>query len=429
MNRHYHLSCVACGKAHEDSKEGFFLDCTEEHPPSLLRAVYNRKDFNVREDLSGIFRYLDWLPVRRSLECGGRPVVYRSERLAGKVGLERLFVAFSGYWPERGAGMETCSFKELEALAVLARIPLESEKSLVVSSAGNTARAFLQIASLNRIPILVVVPESALPDMWMTVERHPVIRLAVVKGNADYLDAIELGNAIATLDGFHPEGGARNIARRDGMGTVLLSAVEELGEIPAHYFQAVGSGTGAIAAWEMAVRLTADGRFGSRGMRLHLVQNEPFAIMTRAWQAGSRELPPTDPLEAKKKIALMHSRVLSNRKPPYGIAGGVFDALSDTGGLMYSVSNEEAREAGGLFESLEGVDLDPAAEVALAGMIQAVKAGSVNPEETVLLNVTGGGSARLAAEGRARKVEPDFIFTPEDAKRIRSVETLLIKAS
>jgi len=37
----------------------------------------------------------------------------------------------------------------------------------------------------------------------------------------------------------------------------------------------------------------------------------------------------------------------------------VFDALSDTGGLMYAVTNEEAAAAGALFERLEGIDLDP----------------------------------------------------------------------
>ena len=35
-----------------------------------------------------------------------------------------------------------------------------------------------------------------------------------------------------------------------------------------YYFQAVGSGTGAIAAWEANMRLIEDGRFGSNIMKL-----------------------------------------------------------------------------------------------------------------------------------------------------------------
>jgi cysteate synthase len=425
MRKHYRLSCVRCGTSYEDTEDAFFLDCAEKHPPSLLRAVYDNTDFSVRTDLCGIFRYHDWLPVRRSLECAGRPVVYRSERLASVLGLEKLYIAFNGYWPERGAKLETCSFKELEATAVCARASAGSGRRLVVSSAGNTGRAFLQMGSLAGIPLLVVVPESALPDMWLTVDRHPCVKLAVLKGGADYWDAIQLGNSISALDGFYPEGGARNIARRDGMGTVLLSAAEAIKEIPDHYFQAVGSGTGGIAAWEMNRRLSESGKFPSKSMKLHFVQNEPFAIMTQAWRAGSRELPPVPEREAKGRISRMHSRVLSNRKPPYGIAGGVFDALMDSSGCMYSVSNEEAESAGTLFESLEGCDIDPAAEVALAGMIHAIRAEKISPAESVLLNVTGGGYKKLAEEGRMRSVEPDFVFMPGDAVETARMEKRL----
>ena len=75
------------------------------------------------------------------------------------------------------------------------------------------------------------------------------------------------------------EGGARNIARRDGMGTVMLDAALTIGKMPDHYFQAVGSGTGGISVWEAAIRLRADGRFGQKIPKLQLAQNLPFVPM------------------------------------------------------------------------------------------------------------------------------------------------------
>ena len=54
------------------------------------------------------------------------------------------------------------------------------------------------------------------------------------------------------------------------------------------------------------------------------------------------------------------SDVLTNRNPPYGIAGGVFDALRDRGN-MYPVSNAEGGEAMKLLHDTEGIDMDPAA--------------------------------------------------------------------
>ena len=198
------------------------------------------------------------------------------------------------------------------------------------------------------------------------------------------------------------------------MGTVVLAAAESLGRLPSHYFQAIGSGTGAIAAWEMAQRLLSDGRYGGGKMKLHLAQNSPFTPMTDAWEAGCRDLPQVSEPEARSRIAAIHSPVLSNRKPPYGLTGGVYDALADTRGHMYAVTNREAQEAGALFREVEGCDLDPAAEVALASVAQAVARGRVGRRDLILLNLTGGGQQLLASEGRRRQVAADVTFTKNE---------------
>ena len=157
------------------------------------------------------------------------PVAFHSTALGPSLGLENLFIIFNGWWPEKGALMETCTFKELEAQAVCGRIVDGWRSSLVVSSAGNTARAFHDACSRYKVPALLVVPGNCMPLLWSTGASHPGVRLAVLDGGADYADAIELGNGIAATEGYYPEGGARNAARRDGMGTALLAAVEAAG--------------------------------------------------------------------------------------------------------------------------------------------------------------------------------------------------------
>jgi cysteate synthase len=180
-----------------------------------------------------------------------------------------------------------------------------------------------------------------------------------------------------------------------------------MGTIPRHYVQAVGSGTGAIAAWEAALRLRRDGRFGRSPMALHLVQAEPFAPLCDAWRARSREMPAMSAESARPRIAQAHASVLANRTPPWGIAGGLFDAMSDCGGSLEAVASVDARRAGDLFEECEGCDLDPAAEVAVAGLQRAVRAGAIGRHDRVLLNLTGGGRRRLEAAGRIRPLKPD----------------------
>jgi cysteate synthase len=321
--------------------------------------------------------------------------------------MDDLWIAFSGWWPERGAVMETGSFKELEAAAVLARLPEGSRRFLVVASAGNTARAFLQAGSRGSAGVLAVVPRSALPMLWLTVPRGPRALLVAVDG--DYADAIDLAGEIARRPDCVAEGGARNVARRDGMGTVLLAAAEAMGAIPRHYVQAVGSGTGAIAAWEAATRLRADGRFGGGPMELHLVQSEPFTPLCDAWRGRSREIAPYTTDESRRRSTEVHAAVLANRTPPWGLAGGLFDAMTGCGGTLEAVSTAGALRAGRLLTESEGIDLDPAAEVAVAGLERALAARAIGRGERVLLNLTGGGLRGLA--GRALAVEPDLVLS------------------
>ena len=208
------------------------------------------------------------------------------------------------------------------------------------------------------------------------------------------------------------EGGAKNVARRDGMSTTVLSAVQVIGKIPNFYFQAIGSGTGAIAAYEANLRLLEDGRFGNTVMKLFPSQNVPFTPMYDAWKAGNRNIVFTDEDAARADALKIDAKVLSNRKPPYSVPGGLFDALKATDGEMEKVNNEELKEACNLFKELEGIDIHPAAGVATSSLIKAVKDGKVKDNDIVMLNITGGGEQRFKAEHNCIYAKPNLVMEP-----------------
>lgn len=399
--RHYELVCPGCGTIHEDH---YTLACPQ-GCDALIRTRYQSKKLNLRDE-PGIFRFAEWLPVEGVLKSPAGPVTYQSEGLARDLGLKNLYIGFNGYWPERDAQIHTCSFKELEALPTMVRVRETGEGTLVVASAGNTGRAFCQTAATTGEQVVVVVPRKAAARLWTTVETDQVCMVLV---DGDYSDTIAVADALCTHPSLLPEGGAKNVARRDGMGTVMLDAAVTIGRLPDRYFQAVGSGTGGIAAWEAAVRLVGDGRFGSIPPRLHLAQNLPFVPMVMAWEAGRREImPATDMPDARAAVAAVYADVLTNRRPPYGTRGGVFDALTATKGTMHAVTNPAAEAAARWCEEAEGIDLDPAAAVALAALADAVETGTVGPDETVLLNLTGGGYRRVAEEHEQYPIAPAF---------------------
>ena len=404
----YFLQSVKTGRIFSDN--GWTLDAPEETDPTLIRAVYENRQLTVQEDLPGLYKFAQWLPVSRILEGSSAPVTFRSEGLSAALGLDELWITFSGWWPEKGAVMPTCSFKETEAYSVCGRMKPEMDKVLVVASAGNTARAFAKVCSDNRIPLLLCVPEDNLDALWFDAPLNDCVKLVCTAGGSDYFDAIHLSNIIAGLDGFFAEGGARNVARRDGMGTTMLSAVSTIGRIPDYYFQAIGSGTGAIAAWEANLRFLVDGRFGNNKTRLMVSQNSPFIPIHDAWRAGSRSMLPLDDHLARKQVEEINAKVLSNRKPPYPPAGGLFDALTDTGGDVLLATNRQADEAAKLFLDTEGIDIHPAAAVATATLIGAVRNGSVNKGDVIMLNITGGGEHLFKSDRPLFYLKPDLIF-------------------
>lgn len=406
----YTLTDVKTGRTFQD--EGWTLNDPQGSAPSLIRATYENTKFNPREDMDGIYRYADWMPIKRTLKNSCAPVTYKSKNLAKFLGLENLYITFSGWNPKIGAKMRTCSFKETEAYSVLARMGKDEKRTLVVQSAGNTARAFAQVCSDNKIPIVICVPLDNLHDLWFHKKLDPCVKLIAAPHGCDYFDAITLGDKLAQDPKFFLEGGAKNVARRDGMGTTVLSCAEVMNRIPDAYFQAVGSGTGAIAAWENANRLAADGRYGENNMRIYVAQNKPFTLMYDAWKADSRELLPLDPNEGRRQAEVILAKVLSNRKPPYGLAGGLYDVLKASHGDVYLASNDDIIFWLLQFRNLEGFDLLPASCVAVTALAKAVENGDVKKDEFIMLNCTGGGTLSAMSKGYVFK-EPDLVLSPE----------------
>jgi len=399
--------CPSCGRVYP-ALERACRDC----PDAFLRAEYAQRSFEPAPD-RGIFRYIDWLPPAVGIDTQIGPTVYRAEALALAVGINDLYVGYNGYAPEVGAHNPTGSFKDFEAIPTLLFLREHGVQSIVLASAGNTARAFAYAATLLDFTVHIVVPERCLDLLWCPVTPSERVRLTIIQDSADYALAIECARLIEQEFGILGEGGARNIARRDGMGTSLLEYARVVRAMPHHYFQAIGSGTGGIAAWEAGVRLIGDGSFGDRPPVLNLAQNAPFTPIHDAW-THARPIRPFDDVESQvRRIDRIGAHVLANRNPPYGIAGGVRDALRATHGRTYAVTDRQAREAAEMFCRAEGLPIGSAAAVALGALMQAVGDGRVRPHEPVLFNMTGNDEALVARDYTLHPIRPALHLSAE----------------
>jgi cysteate synthase len=120
--------------------------------------------------------------------------------------------------------------------------------------------------------------------------------------------------------------------------------------------------------------------------------------------------------DAQRTVNEVMSNVLTNRNPPYSIRGGLYDALEDTDGVMYSVSNAEGRAALKMVRDTDGIDLDPAAAIATAALKHAVEQDLIGKDAHVLLNLTGGGYEQIREDFIVHPIEPTFTLYPEESR-------------
>lgn len=85
-----------------------------------------------------------------------------------------------------------------------------------------------------------------------------------------------------------------------------------------------------------------------------------------------------------------------------------------------------ARKARKLFKELEGVDIYSAAGVATASLINAVAAGKVERDATIMLNITGGGEEHFQQGKELWYLKPSHVFPldPDADEVVERVETL-----
>jgi cysteate synthase len=206
---HYQLTCPVCDSRFED--DGFLLTCPYPHASALLTTRYSSRTLDCDPEASGIYRYQCWLPGTNRFAHASRSMTYQSQELNSILHLPNLWITFSGYWPERGAALETATFKELEVYGVLSRIPTRSFRALVVASAGNTAAAFARACSENEVPCLIIVPEGGMRKMLFADPLKPCVKVICLTGHAAYADAISFAEQISRESGFVGEGGVKNV--------------------------------------------------------------------------------------------------------------------------------------------------------------------------------------------------------------------------
>jgi threonine synthase len=151
-------------------------------------------------------------------------------------------------------------------------------------------------------------------------------------------------------------------------------------QAPDWYIQSVSGGMGPLGVYKGFTELYEMGLI-SKIPKIGIIQVDGCSPMVTAWKQGRETAAPV--VTPRTHIATLAT----------GDPGRTYtllrEALLATGGEMESVSDEEAFRAIHYLAKMEGLSVESAAAVALAGVIKLIHRGAIQPEETVVLNISG----------------------------------------
>jgi cysteate synthase len=229
-------------------------------------------------------------------------------------------------------------------------------------------------------------------DLYRKAKEY--VRVVFVEQPGNYLHANMLSKRLfGRLDGnIVEEGGYFNCGRLSGLGCCAMEFFDEVGELPKHYFQAVGSGSGALAAIRTYGLLD---QYKSRKICFHLSQNVPYIPLVTAINKKDDKIS----THYHKFVDTACSPMLTSGDPAYNYSGGLLEHINNGTSIFgYGVSNAEIYKMQYEMWNVEKIQILLPAATALAGMVIALKEGKIKADDIIQVNITGCGSFECMAE-------------------------------
>lgn len=363
--------CRRCGARADESRP--LLACRACGGPLDLARPGALPSGRVDPSRRGVWRYRPLLPLRDddhlvTLGEGDTPLV-DLPRWGAAVGAPRAqakleHVAPTGSFKDRGMTLVVSHARELGADA------------LVEDSSGNAGASAAAYAARAGMDATVYAPASAPEAKLRQIEatgarvvRVPGTRQAVTDAATE---AAERGDAYYVGHNVNPYFSY-------GMTTFAYELAEIGPRQPEHVVMPVGGGSLYVGCW-LGMRLWLG--HAARLPRLHLAQPSGCAPIVAAQAAGAGE-----PVAVERRPTVAGGAEIE--RPARGAQ--MLDALADTGGVAVAVDDPAILAERRRLARLEGIDVEPTAALALAGLVELARRGVIRPDDRVLVVTTGVG--------------------------------------
>jgi threonine synthase len=377
------LQCKECGERYE---LGASFACESCFGP--LRVVYDYTELDPAEARRRIqagpptlWRYSDFLPFeqrpRTALAAGVTPLV-RADRLAERLGLREV-------WVKNDAANPTHSFKDRVVTIGVAKALELGYDVVACASTGNLANAVAAHAAAAGLDSYVFIPAD-LEEQKVLATGVYGTTLVAVRGSYDDV------NRLCTELSGERDWAFVNVNLRpyyaEGSKTLGYEIAEQLGfEVPDRIVCPIASGS----------LFSQIARGLEEWIELGIVEGELPAFsgaqaqgcspVARAYEEGSRICRPVKPDTIAKSLAIGDPA-----DGPYAL-----ELARRTGGGVTAVSDDEVRDGIRLLAETTGLFTETAGGVTIATLAQLAADGGIDPDERVVVVVTGEGLKTLDA--------------------------------
>ncbi|MEW6381822.1 MAG: pyridoxal-phosphate dependent enzyme [bacterium] len=387
MARQFYRQCVKCGKIHDVNKHVRNCDCS---PEGLLPFYYPEVNWDNYPDPrygDSVWRFHEILPLfnmENAIELGIKKIpLIRCHNIARQFGLSEVYVKLDSMQP-------TETFKDREAFMTLSRLKEMGYRELVGASTGDSGISHCRGAAISRMGLHMFVPNNA-RERWEELYN----RMMSGDGAYDYSyvqihysgttfdEAIANAYAFADKMNLPIEYWFYNQMRIEGMKTLGLEVLEDLGRIPDWYVQGLGSGTGIFSFWKGCTEVFKKSpNFGG----IQPAGCAPMVLASRGLVEGT---------VGKRVVPVLDTYVIGIGIPkifesyPHLCRIGVTFEDVFEGGKKTELKEFprllELFHADGIPKGKAGLE----SLAALAGVEKLAKKGMIRPDQTVVIGCTG----------------------------------------
>ncbi len=337
-----------------------------------------------------IWRYADFLPVldgppgpsgrlasRTGLPAGCTPLI-KADRLAKRLGLREV-------WVKNDAANPTHSFKDRVVSVAVTRARELGFKTIACASTGNLANSVAAHGAALGLESYVFIPAD-LEEQKILATGIYGTKLVAVKGNYDDV------NRLCTELSAERDWAFVNVNLRpyyaEGSKTLAYEIAEQLGfELPDRVIAPKASGSLFTKIAKGFEEWRELGLVDGELPKMNGAQADGCSPIATAFANGHDICKPVKPDTIAKSLAIGNPA-----DGPYAL-----EIARKSGGSIDSVSDQEIREGIALLAQTTGVFTETAGGVTTAVLAKLAARGDIDPDERVVLVITGEGLKTLDA--------------------------------